>query len=53
MRGQRLRVIGDAAPAGGKSKHGGKRHKGATATALGAGKPAAAASGKALAAAPR
>jgi hypothetical protein len=50
MRGQRLRVIGDAAPAGGKAKYGGKSRKGTTATAPGAGKPAGGASGTALAA---
>jgi membrane-bound lytic murein transglycosylase D len=50
MRGQRLRVIGDAAPAGGKSKHGGKSHKSATAAAPGAGKPPGSASSAALAA---
>jgi hypothetical protein len=43
-------VIGDAAPAGGKSKHGGKSHKSATATAPGAGKPPGSASSAALAA---
>jgi membrane-bound lytic murein transglycosylase D len=48
VRGQRLRVIGDAAPAGGKSKHGGKSHKSATATAPGAGKPPGSASSAAL-----
>ena len=50
MRGQRLRVIGDAASARGKSKHGGKSGKRATATALDAGKPAGSVGGKALAA---
>jgi membrane-bound lytic murein transglycosylase D len=39
MRGQRLRVISDAAP-GGKSRHAGKSRKRATAAALGSGKPA-------------
>ncbi|HEX4522941.1 MAG TPA: transglycosylase SLT domain-containing protein [Casimicrobiaceae bacterium] len=48
MRGQRLRVISDAAPAGGKSKHGSKSRKRATATALGAGKPSGSGGGKTL-----
>ena len=39
MRGQRLRVISDAAP-GGKSRHAAKSRKRATAAALGSGKPA-------------
>jgi membrane-bound lytic murein transglycosylase D len=50
MRGQRLRVISDAAPGGGKSRHGGKSRKRATAAGLGTGKPASSGGSKGLAA---